>query len=621
MSELLEELHLKFRDMEKVTYTKQNGRLAMLPEIKAALPFIEELYGDVPNAIYTFCIKNRIFHKHQLPKCEVDSCYEFVKVKSGNKGFSHICSEKCRRELAYKKSKETMNERYGVDTPLNVDGAKEKYKATSIKNYGTEHPMLSEEYMKEYAARNIEKHGVKSTLSIPSVRKKATKTMIERFGVDNAMKNPEIVQKQIEITKQRFGIETDGHHLSNPEYYTRTIVAGMQRKYGERHYMINATDSVKNRRRDYVRGLPDDKKEEIHLKRKETIASKKKDPDRYLELVNISKEEINRRYQELGAFGCADYYGVAYQTFYEYLKKFNIELTNDNRTSKEEKLLTSYIRELGFDVIENDRTILNGLELDIFIPEKKIAIEYNGVHWHSTQFIQDRNYHLKKYEMCCEKGVRLVSLFCDEFRRNPEIIKTKIASLLGVSPRKRVPARKTQVFIPKVSDVTTFYQKYHIQQSTAATHHLGLEYDGTMVACMSFYARPSQGEGHYELVRFATSCDVVGGFSKLLKAFIRRMEPTKITSFADLRISDGNVYFKNGFNYVSQTKPNYYYVKNGKRYRKNGFKRKNIENYFYSGKFEFFDPELSESKNMEMNGYHQIFDIGLLKFELDCTQL
>lgn len=73
------------------------------------------------------------------------------------------------------------------------------------------------------------------------------------------------------------------------------------------------------------------------------------------------------------------------------------------------------------ECIRNNRTILTGKELDLYYPEKKIAIEFNGDYWHSDEF-KDSNYHYNKYKQCKDLGITLVSIFEYDWNSRKEII-------------------------------------------------------------------------------------------------------------------------------------------------------------------------------------------------------
>jgi hypothetical protein len=112
----------------------------------------------------------------------------------------------------------------------------------------------------------------------------------------------------------------------------------------------------------------------------------------------------------------------------------------------------------------------------------------------------------------------------------------------------------------------------------------------------------------YELLRFANKCNinVIGGFSKLLKYFITTYSPKSIITYADRRFSNGNVYEKNNFTFLHNSKPNYYYTK----YDKHLYSRVVFQKHKLNNKLEVFNSELTEWENMQLNNYDRIWDCG-----------
>lgn len=82
------------------------------------------------------------------------------------------------------------------------------------------------------------------------------------------------------------------------------------------------------------------------------------------------------------------------------------------------------------ECIRNSRSIISPLELDLFYPEKNIAIEFNGDYWHDENH-KSKNYHLNKYLKCKEKGILLVSIFETEWNSNKDSIKSYIKDVFN----------------------------------------------------------------------------------------------------------------------------------------------------------------------------------------------
>lgn len=287
------------------------------------------------------------------------------------------------------------------------------------------------------------------------------------------------------------------------------------------------------------------------------------------------------------------------------------------KSSKPEHEIIAYIRSInpGLEIEESNRTILGGRELDIYIPSLKIAIEYNGLYYHSERFLSDKHYHLGKTRDCLKHGITLYHIFSDEWDNHQQAVKHRLKYLVKSPEVKKIYARKTTVCPITFQEASVFLNTYHIQGNGPSSIRLGLEHQNEIVAVMTFsQRRPSMGgkpvEGYYELARFATSKQVPGGASKLLKAFISEYKPQHIISYADRRWSTGNLYHTLGFALTKTNTPAYWYTLDFKErlYRYNFRKQILVENGA--------DPDLSESQIMQQLGYVRIWDCGTLRFEM-----
>lgn len=281
-------------------------------------------------------------------------------------------------------------------------------------------------------------------------------------------------------------------------------------------------------------------------------------------------------------------------------------------TSKKEKALADFVEhELGFSIERNYRKI-NGLspkEVDIFIPSRNIAIEFNGLYWHSALYL-DKNYHYDKWETCADAGVRLLTVWEDEWANKQDIVKSHIKHVLGLNNDEKIYARNTVVKPINKGMAQLFLNDHHIQGFVGASVHIGLfdKNDDELVAVGSFL-----GTGdNYQLVRFATSETVVGGFSKLINYFEKNYEYEQLITFADLGFSDGALYEKNGFVLDKLMAPDYSYIMRNtvQRFHKFGFRRERFE----KDPLLMFDESLSERQLAEVNGLLRVWDCGKIRF-------
>lgn len=282
--------------------------------------------------------------------------------------------------------------------------------------------------------------------------------------------------------------------------------------------------------------------------------------------------------------------------------------------SKPQQEVKEYIESvLGLTVLNNDKKVLSGTELDIVVPSRNVAIEYNGLYWHTERLGKHKNYHLDKTKMSEDVGFRLIHVFEDEWKNKKDIVKNRIIHILGCGDVS-VYARKCVVKEVGVDIKNDFLLSTHIQGPDNSSVRLGLYFEDELVSVMTFSKlRKSMGSkggvGEYELVRFS-SLGVVGGAGKLLKYFIRNYNPTSIISYADRRWSQGDLYEKLGFELVSMGRPNYWYTKD---YKKREYRFNYRKDILVS---KGYDKSKTENEIMSELGYDRIWDCGSLKYEL-----
>jgi len=511
-----------------------------------------------------------------------------VRILKKEKEFSTTCSTKCERLEAAKKTRKTWGSdgcplsrpdihMKGVEKSKSLE-SREKMKKTVMDRYGVENIMHHEESknrMVESLNTSISKRG-------DEILEKRRSTCIERYGAESHMHVPEIAKKVQESHLKRTGYRSP---LQNPQSILKYMQTCMDRYGVENPY----TDRE-------IR----DKARQTHFERYGvTHPNQREDLTKYLD----DKDFVHELYYEYGISGACDILGCSNATFYRAMKKHGIDRDQKNKSSYAEIQICEMIRGWGFDAQQTVNDVISN-ELDILVPSKNLAIEYNGLYWHSSKF-KDKGYHLSKTRECEKQGIRLIHIMEDEWNNRREQVINMLKNILGVATQERVFARKTDVISKTSVDVSEFLEANHIQGSTNGSIIYGLEYNGEMVATMVF----TKYDDGFLLSRYATSCSVIGGFSKLLKYFINKHSPKRIVSFADKRYSVGGVYLKNGFNHVYDTPPDYKYILNGRRFHKKNFRHgnwlKDLPNY---------DSNLSERMNTESHGIYRVYDCGLMKF-------
>jgi hypothetical protein len=272
---------------------------------------------------------------------------------------------------------------------------------------------------------------------------------------------------------------------------------------------------------------------------------------------------------------------------------------------------------------KNDRTVIKPQEIDFLLLDKKYGFEINGNYWHSEYYGgKDKEYHIDKTTKAHSVDVNLIHIFEDEVIDKFEIVKSRVLNKLNLNSNK-IYARKCKIKEPSPTEEREFLNKTHIQGYIRSKHKLGLYHNNTLVSIMTFGTRKitRTKEMEIELLRFSNELDtvIVGGFSRLLRNFLKNTNYNKIITYSDIRWNglaiDNSVYVKNGFNFVKQTPPNYWYVsiKNfKKRYHRFNFRKDILVN-------EGYDKSKTESEIMFELGYDKIWDCGSMKLEFVVT--
>lgn len=253
----------------------------------------------------------------------------------------------------------------------------------------------------------------------------------------------------------------------------------------------------------------------------------------------------------------------------------------------------------------NTRQIIKPKELDIYFEDKKLAIEYCGLYWHSDVKKTNPSYHYNKVEACNKLGVRLITIFEDEWINKKEVCLSRIKNALNICDI-RVFARKCEAKQIDLTQAYEFLNKHHLQGGGKAEVAFGLFHNDQLIQVMTG-GKPNRAhtEGQYkvlEMKRLASSSNllVVGGAGKLfklLKLYGIEKQYNRIKSYCDMRWGTGNLYKQLGFKLAGTTKYSPHYIKQGKRYRNQTLQKPR-------------ECKLTEKQYRLSQGYTIIYDCG-----------
>lgn len=520
---------------------------------------------------------------HQVSDiCKNNKTKKFVSISQGFSGCGKAANCECVRDA----TSESVKLAKSQVTPEKQEEINNKRRATNLEKYGvicTAQTPHAIQRMKDYYA---DPEKVAEQLA------RVKRTYQEKYGVENCRQIPEVNERILATLLARYGVT----NISQ----IPTTKAKLRARMAEYKISGHLIEKGYDRFAQYI------------------------ETEHNFKLLTPRSDYTGMSEPSVMKFQCQEC-GYEIEKKFHYGRGLNCDICNPRTpsfTSAEEQAVFDFITdELGVTGYQRDKTIIAPFELDMVFPKEKIAIEYSGLYWHSeVSSGKGRKYHQDKLLAANRQGYRLITIFSDEWNQRSDVVKSKLRNIFGKTARK-YHARKTQVLEMSNSEAKRFLDQYHLQGFGSSKINLGLTdpVSGEILAVMTF----SQGRaalntqvetGEYELVRFATNGSaVIGGASKLLKYFFRNFQPRKITSYADLRWSEGNVYSKLGFQKLSEPTIGYWYVDGYQQrmHRFNFTKRQLVK--------EGADPGKTEWEIMQELGYDRIWDCGHQKFVLEIS--
>jgi hypothetical protein len=501
------------------------------------------------------------------------------------------------------KVKNSLISKHGVDTTWKSKKIKEKSQATKISRYGDKN------YNNQEKIKNtcLNKYGVSNATKLPQTRLQIEKTCIEKYGTTSPLGNADIIQKSKETNLKKYGVDNP----AKSDFIKNKIIKTNNELYGSNSPLGNPE----------LRNIA---KQNAFKKYYNNII-KTKFANVIIPLFTESEYIGNISYDKKYAFKCVKCNG----TFEDTLCSGNVPrciacFPVHSGTSKMEKEVVDFVKTIlpNEIIVENDSTILSGLELDVYIPNKKFAIELNGNYWHSeVNGKKYKNYHINKTKRCEDAGIHLIHIFEDEWLHKQNIVKDKLTYLLCPQKISKIYARKCIIQSISNEVCNEFLKKTHIQGSDKSSVKYGAYYNNELVSVITFGKnRIALGnvakEGEYELYRFCSTGSVVGMLSKFISYFIKEHSPKNIITYADRRFSSKEKcgYAKCGFSFVKETSPNYWYMnKKSIQTREHRYKYRKSE---LRKLLPVYDPTKTEWENMQDNGYDRIWDCGSLRYEM-----
>jgi hypothetical protein len=521
------------------------------------LPFKEKVYHYVNN------LPDRVY-------CSNPNCNNLTTFKNSTLGYNKYCSIKCiSSDPKVKETKERKSfEKFGTKAPAMNNDIKNKIILTNNKKYGYNSPMQNKDIQEKSKDTLIKNYGVDNPAKSKYIYEKIKKTNINRLGVDNPKKNIDINNKIKKTMLERYGVE---NALQNKDIKSKS----------KEKQMLTLAKKIKEYYKEYDIINIDSKNKKYKIKCKNN------------HVFEIDYTLLNSR-RRINTLVCTE-----------------CNPLNKSISGLEIELIQFIKENYKDDIFLNDRLLINK-ELDIYLPNIKLAFEFNGLWWHN-ETNKPRDYHLNKTDECEKVGVKLVHVWEDDWIYRKDIVKSMIINMLN-STKNRIFARKCNIKLVSNELSKKFLDDNHIQGGVNSTVNIGLYYNNEIVSLMNFGKKrvimnDRSGVDEWELIRFCNKIDtsVVGGASKLFKYFVDTYKPKEVITYANRSYSNGELYKKLNFCFIHKTNINYYYVVNKIRKHRFSFRKSKLVK-------DGFDSNKTEHEIMLERKIYRIYDSGQLKF-------
>lgn len=514
------------------------------------------------------------------------------------KGYRKFCSVKCPTKIQQHKAlvksmwtdsakldrmvqarKKTCLEKYGVENAALHDAVKEKTRKTNQTRYGADSPLESKQILQKIVEKNLQKYGVELPLQSKLIQQKARDTFEKKHGAPNQMQLaraawqqqngslnpfeiPQIRQKSFDTMIEKYGVK---YAFQSPELYQKHVTTHLETWGRANNAQTHLTDIQYQ-----LLTSPADLKQALEQK----------------SLSQVSTDT-----------------GIRKSLIQNYHDRYQWNIIPKNSRSGFEDEIAKFLDQHNITYQRNNRKLIAPQEID-FLIEGQLAIEFNGLYWHSEiAGEKHRLYHQQKMKACADKNVTLITIWDDEWSERTQICQSVILNLLNKN--QKIPARKCTLHEVSNSEIRPFLNQNHLQGHSNASVNIVLKYQDQIVCAMTFAKSRYNKKTQWELLRASAlmGFSVQGGMSKLWSYFVKNYQPCSVVSYCDRRWFTGDLYAGLGFVRTVNGSPSYWYTNYKQRFHRSGFTKKSLVD-------RGSDPNLPEWAIMQSSGWDRVWDCG-----------
>lgn len=340
----------------------------------------------------SFKEKVYLFRNNQtsIPLCKKLGCNNPTNFKNNKDGYYEYCNISCvSRDPSIKKIKRLKSiEKYGTNTPSESDEVKQKIIKTNQLKFGHNSPMCDESIQRKSKATLLKNYGVIN----PSYSNTIQKRRIETFKKSNykeSFKNTSLI---------KYGVK---HPFNSPIIHNKSVITSTVK------FIKKNRGEVESNLKSY------EKYELIDVIYKPCNISYRIKCDKG-HIFKIHRELLNSRFETVSEI-CIVCNPIS------------------NNVSGIEINLRKFISsKYSGEILLNTRSIISPYEIDIYLPELKIGIEFNGLFWHSD-YSKENDYHKRKYDLSLQNNIKLITIWEDDWIYRNDVVRSFLLKHLNLN--------------------------------------------------------------------------------------------------------------------------------------------------------------------------------------------
>jgi hypothetical protein len=536
---------------------------------------------------------------NELPICLYPSCETSVKWNEGLKKFSDGCCIDHNKKITslknfgvdhpnkskkqQRKVKKSMQEKYGVDYITQTDIHKTSVMHSVMESYGVDNVLKSPKIREKIRKTNLEKYGVEECISAPIIREKSKQTNLKKFGTECSLSSVEVREKAYKTNLFRYGSIFPMRNEELLEKRLQTIIG----RY-DSHGVLGDKNIADKARKTHFAKYYNNK----------LLKNKFVSP-----LFTLDEYQGTKRVKDY-SWECKKCYTEFIDNVDNgHLPRCPTCFPKDIKVSNDESLLFSLINVKN--KLQTNRGLIPNYEIDIYLPDYKTGIEYNGMFWHSEKMGVDQFYHLDKTLMSENSGIFLIHIFESEWVKRRLQTIGMVHRNIGIFD---IIISIQDIEIKEISDIITndFLEANTIHLfDSVSEKRIGAYHGLELVAIMTTkqFKNKTVITKFYEKMGYGFEGNL---FQKMVNNFDNSLP---IFYYPDRRYNkvDQQFLLDCGFTFEGGTEPELIYSRNMSYIPANHINKHNILNYVTD-----YDDKLSVYENMIVNGYLTIWDCGKL---------